>query len=55
MKSLSLDYIAGFIDGEGSFTYARDGGGNKIPRFSVSQNEKAIMEKIHIKIKGGRA
>lgn len=50
----SIEWIIGFIEGEGSFTVGTSGGKKKIPVFSISQNEKEILLKIQKRLGMGR-
>lgn len=47
MKKITIDWFVGFVEGEGSFSYSKDGGGNLIPSFTLSQNNKEIIQRVH--------
>lgn len=43
---ITLDWFIGFLEGEGSFTSSRDGGGHRIPSLQIAQNNRKIIEDI---------
>jgi len=46
MDTLSADYIVGFVDGEGCFCIVNRRNGTKRPRFSVSNTDLRILQRI---------
>ncbi|MBA7677125.1 hypothetical protein ES703_85373 [subsurface metagenome] len=46
MQPLTLEYIAGFVDGEGSFTILKIGGNCYLPRFAISNTDLDVLEDI---------
>lgn len=43
---ITLDWFIGFLEGEGSFSRTRDGGGHIIPSIQIAQNNRKIIEDI---------
>jgi len=46
MKPLTLEYIAGFVDGEGSFMIKKKYGGDYSPAFSIANTDKQVIYDI---------
>lgn len=46
MKNLTLEYIAGFVDGEGTFTIVKNNIDGYIPLFSVGNTNRQVLEDI---------
>lgn len=53
MKEISTDWLVGFIEGEGCFTTSRPPSGKIIPKFTLSQNELDILQKLKSRFKIG--
>jgi len=45
-KKITLEYIAGFVDGEGTFTILNDGHGTFRPRFSIVNTDLQVLNNI---------
>ena len=49
---MNLDYVAGFIDGEGCISFTRNKSGCLLPRIIITNTNQAILETFHKKFGG---